>query len=123
MIWSITRECISIILEGSRSVHPREFAGFLRVEKHTRKISEVILLPGTVQGEEHAIFKLHMLPLDFTIVGTVHSHPSPNPYPSGMDLELFERFGRIHIIAAYPYDKNSWKAYDFHGNEIEVAVD
>ncbi|RLF50490.1 MAG: peptidase, partial [Thermoplasmata archaeon] len=29
---------------------------------------------------------------------------------------------RIHIIIAYPYEDDSWKAYDYSGKEIELEV-
>lgn len=120
--WSIARGCLRMILEGSKSIHPREFAGMLRIEKGTHKITEVLLLPGTIQGEEHAIFRFHMLPMDFSVVGTVHSHPSPYPLPSEADLDLFEHYGRVHLIAARPYSEKSWRAYDHRGNPVEVEV-
>jgi proteasome lid subunit RPN8/RPN11 len=120
--WSITRECLELIFESAKSTHPNEFAGMLRVEKKTRKIIEILLLPGTVQGEEHAIFHLNMLPVDFSVVGTVHSHPSDCFEPSDADLSLFEHFGRIHIITAKPYDDESWMAYDHNGEMISLQV-
>jgi proteasome lid subunit RPN8/RPN11 len=52
----------------------------------------------------------------------VHSHPSPYPVPSGADLGLFGRFGRVHLIVASPYDERSWRAYDHRGNEIHLEV-
>lgn len=65
---------------------------------------------------------MHMLPIDFTIIGTVHSHPSSNPKPSSADLSLFERYGKIHIISAHPYSTTSWQAYDYKGNAIKLRV-
>ena len=62
-----------------------------------------------------------MLPIDFSIIGTVHSHPSPVPRPSAADLHLFEKFGSVHIIVANPFDELSWKAYDYMGNELEYC--
>ena len=85
-------------------------------------IIELVILPGTVSGESHAIFKLHMLPIDLSIVGTVHSHPSSFVVPSDADLQLFGKHGKIHIIAANPYDNYSWKAYDYSGTEIDITV-
>jgi len=121
--WKITQKCLKLILEASKSNYPREFGGLLRVDKISRDtISEVVLLPGTVSGDSHAIFKLHMLPIDYSIVGTVHSHPSPFTIPSEADLDLFDRFGKIHIIVANPFNENSWKAYDYMGNELEIDI-
>jgi proteasome lid subunit RPN8/RPN11 len=121
--WKITRKCLQLILESSKSVYPKEFGGLLRVDSVSKDtITEIVLLPGTISGNSHAIFQLHMLPIDFSIVGTVHSHPSPVPRPSEADLHLFEKFGRVHIIVANPYDEYSWRAYDFRGNKINIDV-
>ncbi len=90
------KKCLDIILEGAKSIYPNEFGGLLRVDNQAKNtIIEVILLPGTISGGSQALFKLHMLPIDFSIIGTVHSHPSGVPIPSGADLELFDKYGKI----------------------------
>ncbi len=121
--WKIKHKCLDLIIESAKSIYPNEFGALLRVDdKQKSTISEIILLPGTVQGDSHAIFKLHMMPIDFNIVGTVHSHPSPFPIPSDADLELFGKHGRVHIIIANPYNHSSWKAYDYNGKEIKIEI-
>jgi len=121
--WKIKRNCLELILESAKSSYPKEFGALLRVDDdHKDTIVELVLLPGTISGDSHAIFRLHMLPIDFSIVGTVHSHPSPVPRPSRADLELFSKHGRIHIIAASPFSIDSWKAYDGSGKEIDIKV-
>lgn len=121
-IRGIERGCVDLIEESAKSIYPREFAGLLSVGDDRGIISEVVLLPGTVSGDSHAIFNLYMAPVDSSIVGTVHSHPSPYPTPSEADLRLFEKYGRIHIIIASPYDDDSWRAYTFRGEETELEV-
>ena len=121
--WEIKRECLEFILECAKSIYPNEFGGLLRVDsvkKHT--IIETVILPGTVSGETHAIFRLNMLPIDFTIVGTTHSHPSVSFHPSDADLLLFRKYGKVHIVAAYPFTLSSWKANDYNGNEINITI-
>lgn len=121
--WKIKDSCLKLILEASRSSHPREFGALLRIDEENKEmISEVVLLPGTISGDSHAIFRMHMLPIDFSIVGTVHSHPSSNLLPSGADLDLFRKYGKLHIIVAYPYDKSSWKCYNYKGEEIKLEI-
>ena len=121
--WKIKRKCLDLILEASKANYPQEFGGFLRVDPHNKDtITEVVLLPGTISGDTHAIFQLHMLPVDFNIIGTVHSHPSGAPYPSGADLQLFEKFGGVHIIIASPYTDSSWRAYSNAGNELPMKI-
>src|SRR6266568_3050622 len=71
---AITRKTLRMILEASRDIYPREFGAILRAEQGV--ITELLLIPGTVSGNRHAIFQIHMIPTDFAVVGTVHSHPS-----------------------------------------------
>ena len=121
--WKITRSCLDLILECSKSNYPNEFGGLLRVDPDSKDvINEIVILPGTVAGESHAIFQLHMLPIDFSIVGTVHSHPSYSSHPSNADLHLFQKHGKVHIIIAKPYAEDSWKAYNYSGEEIEMGI-
>lgn len=118
--WRIKKRCLKMILESSKSTYPSEFGALLRARGNL--ITEVILLPGTIEGESHAIFNFAMLPIDYSIVGTVHSHPSHNPTPSDADLQLFSKRGKIHIIVAMPFDESSWRGYDGRGNPVDVEV-
>jgi len=121
--WKIKRRCLDLIFECAKSNFPNEFGGLLRVDDDAKDvISEIVIIPGTISGDSHAIFKMHMMPIDFSIVGTVHSHPSPSANPSDADLQLFRKHGRVHIIAANPFNKYSWKAYDYKGKEIDMKV-
>ena len=99
--------------EAAKASHPQEFGAMLRVKGDT--ITELVLLPGTIQGDRHAIFQFQMMPVDRTIQGTVHSHPSPHPYPSDADFNLFEKYGAIHLILGHPYGPDDWRCYDHTG--------
>lgn len=118
--WAIRRETLEMILEASRDTYPREFGAILRAEEGV--VSEILLIPGTVSGDSHAIFHLNMLPIDFSVVGTVHSHPSPYPIPSAEDMEFFQKVGHVHIICAHPYDEGSWRAWDRQGRHYPLEV-
>ncbi len=117
---SIRKRTLKMIMAASESQYPEEFGAMLRAEEGV--INELMLLPGTVSGERHAIFHFHHLPIDFTVIGTVHSHPSGDCYPSDADLILFRKHGWVHIIAALPYDMQSWAAFDGKGEPIELEV-
>lgn len=117
---AIRRETIQMILEASRETYPNEFGAILRAEEGV--ITEIMLLPGTLSGQQSAIFRLHMLPIDFTVVGTAHSHPSGSITPSGADVALFQKFGYIHIITGVPFDENSWRAFDMYGQPVNLEV-
>jgi proteasome lid subunit RPN8/RPN11 len=121
--WFIRKDCLKIILECAKSEFPNEFGGLLRIDMESKNtIIEVILLPGTISGNSQALFKLHMLPIDFSIVGTVHSHPRGRAIPSEADLSLFNKYGKIHIIIASPFNEYSWKSYDYLGKEINIEI-
>ena len=112
-ITKVKRDVLDLAREAAKASYPQEFAALLRVHKDT--ITELILLPGTIQGDEHAIFMFGMQPVDATLRGTLHSHPDPPPYPSDADFELFEKHGEIHLILGEPYGPDDWRAYDHTG--------
>lgn len=116
----IKRSVHELAREAARDSFPQEFAGLLRIKGDT--ITELVLLPGTVQGDAHAIFSLGMKPVDRTINGTLHSHPDNHPYPSDADFELFEHEGTIHLILCEPYGPDDWRAYDHTGVPIGLEV-
>jgi proteasome lid subunit RPN8/RPN11 len=117
---AISRRTLRMILEASRDMYPREFGAVLRAEEGA--ITELLLLPGTVSGNRHAIFQMHMLPADFSVVGTVHSHPSGNFQPSEEDLLLFGNFGGIHIIVGHPYTEDAWAAWTPRGDRVPLKI-
>ena len=117
---AISRKTLRMILAASRDIYPREFGAILRADQGT--IDELLLIPGTVSGKHHAIFQLHMLPADFAVVGTVHSHPSGVYEPSDEDLHLFSKFGGIHLIAGYPYTEDTWAAWTNKGARFALKV-
>ena len=116
----VDRALLRMINEAARDSLPNEFVAMLRAEEGV--ISELILLPGTLQGEDSATLMLHMMPIDFSIVGTVHSHPGYSNRPSRQDLEFFRRYGYVHIITCLPFDERSWRAYDARGRHMELPL-
>ena len=118
---AITRRCLDSALACAASSFPNEFGGILRAEP-PGTISELLLLPGTTVGRRHANFQLQMLPVDLSVAGTVHSHPSGALHPSEADVTLFRRWGRRHLILGRPFTEGSWRAYDSNGREVSIAV-
>ncbi len=99
---------------------PAEFACLLEVIGDT--VTELVLLPGTVAGDEHAIFNLWMAPVDASVRGSLHSHPDEHPYPSDADFELFDKYGEIHLILCRPYGPGDWRAYAHDGTPVHLEV-
>lgn len=116
----IRRRTMRMILAAAKDSYPNEFSAALRARDGV--VTELILVPGTISGERGALMRLHMLPIDFSIVGSAHSHPSGAPEPSEADLEFFSKFGYMHIIAAHPFRDWDWAAYDPRGHRIALEV-
>src|SRR6266700_2518709 len=117
---AITRKTLRMILEASRDIYPREFGAILRAEQGV--ITELLLIPGTVSGNRHAIFQIHMIPTDFAVVGTVHSHPSGVYEPSVEDRALFNKFGGINIINEHPFSETTSAAWKNNGARNVLKV-
>lgn len=112
---------MQFILAASRNIYPNEFMGLLRMEGDV--ITEVLVLPQSIWGESFASISSAHIPIDNTIVGSVHSHPSPNNRPSETDLVEFGRSGAIHMIAGYPYrGMGDIACYDHSGNKVGIEV-
>ncbi len=116
----IEKEVLDLIIESARHAHPNEFAGALRAEGDT--ITAVLLVPGTVQGARHAILRMNELPIDRSVVGVVHSHPSKTARPSKADLQLFGKHGHTHIIIHHPYTEDTWKTWNHRGERVDLDV-
>jgi proteasome lid subunit RPN8/RPN11 len=99
----IERTTLNNILGYAQMLHPREAILLLKgkVDKQRILVNDAEIPPLATHGNTFSTFPLHMLPIDFSIVGVAHSHPSGVLRPSVTDLNKF--YGRIMIITAYPY--------------------
>jgi proteasome lid subunit RPN8/RPN11 len=105
---------------SAKSTYPNEF---LCVHREIDGIiSEMVMLPGTVFGDEHSFLNQWMEPIDYSIAGSAHSHPGFSNRPSDADKSFFSNMGGVHFITCQPYDRTSWKAYDSRGEPIELEV-
>ncbi|MBS7654311.1 Mov34/MPN/PAD-1 family protein [Candidatus Bathyarchaeota archaeon] len=98
----IMRSVIESVLIYAKVCHPKEGILLLRgkAKKDVIEVSEVMIPPLSVRSKSFSFFSAHLLPMDFSIVGIAHSHPSGILAPSVEDLNNF--YGRIMIIAAFP---------------------
>jgi proteasome lid subunit RPN8/RPN11 len=115
----IAKDTLEFILEASRSSMPNEFAALLRTDEGV--ISDVMIVPGTESSRMGALIRLYMLP-NMEVVGSAHSHPTPNLMPSQQDLAMFSRTGDYHIIVGPPFDEKSWVCYNAQGFRRELPV-
>lgn len=118
----ISNGALGLLLEASRSLHPKEFTGQLRIENDT--ITEVLIIPASTFGEGFAITRLDMVPIDYSILGTVHSHPGDRNEPSRADLRYFRKRGNVHLIVRYPYGGlGDVAAYDNSGERVDLELE
>ncbi len=99
----VERAVVDSILSYAQMFHPRESILLLKgkVSKDRIVVSDVQIPPLATHGSTFSGFPLSRLPIDFSVIGVAHSHPSGALRPSVTDLNKF--YGRIMLITAYPY--------------------
>ena len=120
---SLDLELLQIIFESARNLYPRETLLLLRGKKKKDliQISELVVPPLATHGQGFANAPLHMLPIDFSIIGTVHSHPSGNLTPSVGDLN--HSIGRIIMIVGFPFaGEQNIAVYNRSGERLKLQV-
>jgi len=120
---SMSAELLESIFEGARRLYPKETFLLLRGKKHKGEIyvTELVVPPLAVYGYGFANLPFHMLPMDFSVVGSVHSHPSGNIKPSSVDLNHF--FGRVLMIVGFPFvDEHNVAVYDSKGERLPFQL-
>lgn len=119
----IPSNILETIYAGAKELYPRESFLLLRGKKKKGiiTITDLVLAPFAIHGEGEVHFNPYMFAGDFSLVGTVHSHPSGNNSPSHVDLNYF--FGRILVIVGYPYEGRSCiAAYDSNGDKLPLEI-
>jgi proteasome lid subunit RPN8/RPN11 len=120
---SMSGELLEGIFETARHLYPKETILMLRGKKRgdTIHITDLIIPPLATYGHGFASYPFHLLPMDLSLVGTVHSHPSGNKNGSDTDFNNF--FGRIMMIVGYPYlSAQDVVVYNFDGESLQVEI-
>lgn len=116
-IYGVDIDFIDSLNESARACFPNEFLCMVRQKDGV--VTELVLLPGTVFGDQHSFLSEWMAPIDYDLAGTAHSHPGFSNQASEEDKSLFSNMRGIHFITCQPYDRTSWKAYDSNGKVLE----
>ena len=97
------KSVVDSILSHALDTYPREAILLLRGKKEKDEIliNEIVVPPLATHGLGFSTFPSYTLPMDLRVMGFSHSHPSGNPEPSVQDLNHI--YGRIMVIAAYPF--------------------
>ena len=119
-MYKIKREVLGAIIEASKNTYPHEFFGVLGGSPGEKIVDELIVVPATY-GKNFTLIKTYLIPFDSKMIGTVHSHPSYSSRPSKQDIATFGKMGSIHLIIAYPFNSESFNAFDSKG--IKTAIE
>jgi len=119
----VERAIVDSILSYAQMFHPRESILLLKgkIDKKKIVINDVQIPPLATHGNTFSAFPLHTLPIDFSVIGVAHSHPSGALRPSIADLNQF--YGRIMLITAYPYQsEQNMIILDREGKQLKYAI-
>ena len=119
----LARSVIDSVLNYSKGAYPNEAILLLTGKNNEDRIviDGIEVPPLAVHGASFSEFPLHMLPMDFSLMGTAHSHPSGVLQPSTPDMNNF--YGRLMMIAAHPYETESDLAvFNSHGRSVKYQV-
>ena len=119
----VERSVVDSILSYAQMFHPRESILLLKgkIDKKKIVINDVQIPPLATHGNRFSSFPLSRLPIDFSVVGVAHSHPSGALRPSIADLNQF--YGRIMLITAYPYQsEKNMIILDREGKQLKYVV-
>ncbi|MFX0046656.1 MAG: Mov34/MPN/PAD-1 family protein [Candidatus Hermodarchaeota archaeon] len=117
---SIKKQLLIGILALCKNQHPKEILGLLRIKDGIA--TEYILPPGAITSKTSGFLIPSRFGFDLTLKGSIHSHPSGNPYPSLMDINNVFKTKEFNFIIAYPYTLNSIKCFNNRGREIEFII-
>jgi proteasome lid subunit RPN8/RPN11 len=119
----IKREVLESILTYAQMLHPKEAILLLtgKINKQKLMLTDTQIPPLATHGNTFSVFPLNRLPIDFSVMGIAHSHPSGVLHPSIIDLNKF--YGRIMIITAYPYlSEQNLAIFDREGKSLNFII-
>ena len=120
---SMNQELLQAMFESAKRLYPRETILLLRgkKEKSLIRVSELVVPPLAGYGQGFASVPFHRLPIDFSIVGVAHSHPSGNLAPSIEDLN--HSFGIIIMIVGFPFEsEQNIAVYSRNGEKLNLRI-
>ena len=116
-------EVLNEILEIAKYNHPREAILLLRgrSKKNEIHITDYLIPPFATGGKGFSYFNPYFLPMDFSIIGTAHSHPSGVLKPSIVDLN--HGYGKIMLIMGYPYiSERNVAIFSYRGEKLPFKI-
>jgi len=119
-MWKIKKSLLLNAIIAANNFLPTEFVCLLGGEKKTQEITEIIFVPSET-SEDAASINVLSIPLDESILGSLHSHPYSAGTPSEEDKIFFSKYS-LNIILGYPYLIENALFFDEKGRRIPVLV-
>ena len=118
----VERGLLGEMLMFAKERHPKEAVLMLRgkVSKESITITDYLFPPYATTNSVSASYPIHMLPIDFSIVGTAHSHPSGSLQLSTQDMNNI--YGRISVVMGFPYEIEDVAAYNKQAENVIITV-
>ena len=118
----IDRKLLEEMLTFAKERHPNEAVMLLRgsVKREVITITDYLFPPFATTNSISASYPIHMLPIDFSIVGSAHSHPSGSLEQSIQDIHNI--YGRISLLMAYPYSLGDVAVYNKQAERLIMRV-
>ncbi|NMA44423.1 MAG: metalloprotease [Candidatus Diapherotrites archaeon] len=117
-MWKIKKELLEEIIRAAQKTCPYEFLCLLSGKNET--IEEIVFIPN-INGKNFVEINTHNIPIDNTIIGTIHSHPHGENTPSKADKKFFQNY-QINGIINYTYQINQVRFYNKKGETIEIEI-
>ncbi len=118
----VERGRLGEMLAFAEDRHPNEALLLLRGEakRDAVTLTDYLFPPYAKTDSVSASYPIYMLPIDFSIMGTFHSHPSGSLEASAVDMTYM--YGRFSMITAHPYGFGDVAAYNKQGERIMIRV-
>jgi len=117
-MWKIKKSLLEDLCSTAKNYLPDEFMCFLSGDKKKETITEIVLLPNYSSSTAVMINELN-IPLDDTIIGTMHSHPNSSNHASSADKKMFKKY-KLNLILGYPFVIENIGFYDEKANPITI---
>ena len=119
-MWKLKKSLLEDLCTTAENYLPDEFMCFLAGDKKTETINEIVLLPNYSSSTAVMINELN-IPLDDSILGTMHSHPHASNHASSADKKMFKKY-KLNLILGYPFTVDNIEFYDGKSNPVKITL-
>ncbi len=120
-MWRIKKDLLLDAIHSAKRYMPAEFICFLGGDRKKERVEEIVFLPSNT-SETSASIDEYSVPIDETLIGSLHSHPYSTNRPSSQDKKFFLKYP-LNLILGFPYTIENIGFYDQRGEKIGVLLE